>query len=485
VFHDYRLFMQTIYIVIKTIFNVCLTRVRYRAHTALMNLAALYDPSQGEAKYLSIANAIERGIEEGVLTPTEPLPTHRSLAEALGVTVGTVTRGYAEAAQRGLIVGITGRGTFVISKRPDVDVKSADDRNCINLGFISPFEYFNPSLPDAVQRLGMGCRLDDLSSYQQPGGLMRHREAGCLWAQRYGLNVAPERLLICAGAQHALLTILASLFNPGDKIAAEQLSYPLLKQLAKRLRLHIVPVRMDRGGMLPEALEAACRNGDIKGLYLMPTCHNPTLAQIPEWRRHELVAICRRHDVQIIEDDVYALTQEHCLPPFATLAPERSCFIAATSEALSGGLRIAYLCPPEHYLAELERTISYTISMAPPLMAELAAMWINDGTADKVLAAKKAEARARNVLARGILDGFALETRTTGFFCWLKLPEPWTSTAFVDALKARKVLAAEGEHFLFGHSAPEQGVRLALGGTPSRAALEQALGVVADVLHQG
>ena len=195
-----------------------------------------------------------------------------------------------------------------------------------------------------------------------------------------------------------------------------QLSYPLLKQLARRLRLNLTPVRMDQGGMLPDSLEAACRAGGIKGLYLMPTCQNPTLAQIPEYRRRELVDICRRYDVMIIEDDVYALSLEHNLPPLASLAPERCCFIASTSEALSGGLRIAYLCPPDAVFAELERTISYTISMAPPLMAELATMWIRNGTADRVLAAKRREAAERNALARQLLDGFPLETRTTGFF---------------------------------------------------------------------
>ena len=62
--------------------------------------------------------------------------------------------------------------------------------------------------------------------------------------------------------------------------------------------------------------------------------------------------------ILIIDDDVFALALEHNLPSFSTLAPERSCCIAATSEALSGGLRIAYLCPPEHHLEELERTIA-------------------------------------------------------------------------------------------------------------------------------
>lgn len=452
-----------------------------------MDIKRLYEEFTGEPKYMAIAKALEEAVERGVLRPGEALPTQRELAATLGVTVGTVTRGYAEAAQRGLVVGVTGRGTFAATPRPDVDTMPATHRCRYDLGYISPFEHLTPGLHAAVGRLAQVDDLSDLPRYQQPRGLLRHREAGALWAARYGLRVSAKDLLVCAGAQHALLTLLTSLFNPGDRIAAEQLSYPLLKQLAKRLRLHLVPIRMDGGGMLPDALDAACRSagGAIKGLYLMPTCQNPTLAQIPESRRHELVEVCRRRNVLILEDDVFALALEHDLPPLSRLAPELGCFIAATSEALSGGLRIAYLCPPQRYVEALERTIACTISMAPPLMAELATLWITDGTADAVLAAKRQEAAARNALARRILDGFALETRTTGFYCWLHLPEPWKASAFADAARERGVLVAEADHFALTHTSPVQAVRLALGGLRQREDLEAALRIVAGLLHEG
>ena len=69
-----------------------------------MKLLRLYQDQArehpGEAKYMLVANAIAQGVEDGCLAPGESLPTHRELAEALGVTIGTVSRGYAEAAQR-------------------------------------------------------------------------------------------------------------------------------------------------------------------------------------------------------------------------------------------------------------------------------------------------------------------------------------------------------------------------------------------------
>ena len=477
-----------------------------------MKLADLYVPSS--PKYLALADAVERGVAGGLLAPGEALPTQRELAGVLGVTVGTVTRAYAETARRGLTVGITGRGTFIAEARPDVDILTEDavlggpdlpgptdgaagrggTGPVRNLGFIAPFERLNPSLGEALARLagtakGRTARdLCELQRYQRPGGLERHRAAGARWARRYGAAVDPDDLLICAGSQHALVTILTSLCKPGDRIATEILGYPLLKQLARRLRLHVVPVRSDESGMLPDALDAACRSGGVAAVYLMPTCRNPTTGAVPAARRRELTEVCRRHDALIIEDDVFALSLlpekgAPDAPPFSALAPERTCLIAATSEILGGGLRVAYLCPPQHLLPELERTIAYTISMVPPLMAELAALWIEDGTADRVLAAKRAEAAARNRLARSVLDGFGLESRDTGFFCWLRLPRPWTGAAFADAARRRGVLVAEGEHFLMGHTTPEHGVRLALGGVDERDELSAALTELAALLH--
>lgn len=191
-----------------------------------------------------VANAIAQGAEDGCLAPSESLPMHRELAEALGVTTGTVSRGYTEAAQRDLTVGMTGRGTFVTAPCHDADVYEGTGR-MRDLGFIVPFEYLNPDSNEVVAGSFHYTDLKELGNYRQPRGLLRHRGAGVRRAGRYGLAVSPENLPVCAGARHAFLMALASLSNLGDRIAAEQLSYPLLKQLACRLRLNLTPVWMD------------------------------------------------------------------------------------------------------------------------------------------------------------------------------------------------------------------------------------------------
>ena len=261
----------------------------------LQLMKELYEETDASCRYQRVAAALEAGISRGLLKSGDALPTQRALAAELHLTVGTVTHGYAEAARRGLITGVTGRGTFVTSPGSDVDIlpppaplppstqwpdASPSLSPCANephgtehknLGFIAPFEHLNPSLHAALERMiqGMDARaMAELQSYHRPAGMERHRECGAAWAGRYGVPVSGKDVLICAGSQHALVTILTTLCTAGERIAVETLSYPLLRHLSWRLRLPLAPIRTDACGMLPDALENACRSGGIGGRML-------------------------------------------------------------------------------------------------------------------------------------------------------------------------------------------------------------------------
>lgn len=430
--------------------------------------------------YANFIQALQKGIRGGILKAGESLPTQRELAETLSLSLGTVTRAYKEAQKRSLTMAVTGRGTIICPPSKNIDIVS-EQQKYYDLSFVSPFEYLNPSLDSALQHIDTHNR--EFLKYHEPCGMPRHRKAGAAWTQKFGLNVSEQNILVCAGAQHALLSLLMGLFRAGDKIAAESITYPLIKELCRRLSLNLVPIKMDESGIIPQYLETACKNGGIKGLYLMPSCQNPTLCQIPEFRRQELIEICRKYDIKIIEDDVYALSLEQKLTPLAALAPERTFFIASTSEALSGGLRIAYVTSPDEYFPIIEQSIGYSISMSAPLMAEIAAYWIESGIAEQTLWAKKEEAAARNVLARRILDGFPIKTRSTGFYAWLSLPPPWTNKMFTETAKEAGVLVADCTHFSLHSPAGKEAARLALGGTENREDLTKALEIIAKILR--
>src|SRR5271170_3743829 len=72
-------------------------------------------------RYLAIADTLAADLAEGRLAPGTRLPPQRDLAWRLKVTVGTVARGYAEAARRGLVTGEVGRGTYVLDPKSKRD----------------------------------------------------------------------------------------------------------------------------------------------------------------------------------------------------------------------------------------------------------------------------------------------------------------------------------------------------------------------------
>ena len=121
-------------------------------------------------RYLAIAELLGEDIGEGRLAAGQRLPTHRDLAWRLGVTVGTVTRAYAEAGRRGLIAGEVGRGTSVREPVPiDLPV-AADDRDgdLIDLSHnLPPTDTNEALLAEILAKIGVEPGLGRLLGYDQ------------------------------------------------------------------------------------------------------------------------------------------------------------------------------------------------------------------------------------------------------------------------------------------------------------------------------
>jgi DNA-binding transcriptional MocR family regulator len=440
---------------------------------------------------VAIVEAIAEDIELGRLKPGDQMPTHRDLANHIGVTTGTVTRAYAEAARRALLVGETGRGTFVKGKLLDEGFPaspSVEDEGLIDLSLnVPPLPAGDPlgqaltkTLSDLSARRGLSALLD----YQPAAGADRHRAAGAEWAARSGLKARPQQTLVCSGALHAMTVVFSTLCKPGETVFTESLTYPGMKNLANLLNLRLQGLPVDADGILPDAFERACRRRDAaRVLYTIPTVQNPLGTVMPKGRRREIAAVAAAHDVAIVEDDVHSFMLPSPPPPLSSFAPENSYYILSTSKSIAGGMRVGYLVAPERMVEPLSTSLRATVWMAAPLMAEIATEWIRDGTADRLVKQKRAEAAARQELAERALEGFEFDAHPLSFHLWLHLPDPWRSNEFTAQLKRRGVLVTPSEAFVPGREEAPHAVRICLGTPRSRAQLEGALAVVRGVLQ--
>ncbi|MDD3310567.1 PLP-dependent aminotransferase family protein [Pseudodesulfovibrio sp.] len=360
---------------------------------------------------------------------------------------------------------------------------ASPDGGNVELGSVSPLPHLDPDPTTAFARIAERGNAAGLLRCADPRGLPEHRRAGAEWAARFLLDAKPGEVVICAGAQHALACCLAALSQPGHRIAVDPLTYPGLIALAATFGLHLIPVPMDDQGMLPDRLDALCRNHTIHGLYLMPGAHNPTGVRMPPGRREALASLARKHDLLVIEDDAYALTDPDRTPPVAALARERAFFIAGLSKTLAPGLRIAYLVTPPHQSKTLGRSVENSLRMTPPLTAEIAAAWIMDHTADQVLQAKLAETARRNDLARDTLGLLPARYRPHQFFLWLPLPDPWTARSFEQAARERGVNLLGAHHFAPNPDAAPAAIRLSLTAETNPDRLKTGLETVAGLLR--
>jgi DNA-binding transcriptional MocR family regulator len=434
-------------------------------------------------KYRAIASAIATDVADGRLAPGEKLPPLRDLAWKLGVTVGTVSRGYAEAERNGLVKGAVGSGTYVL--RPGLRqvyptlVEPGSDIIDMSMAAPPPGEegrHFAAALRQIADDPGSAVLLGP------PSGSLRYRAAGAAWLARTGIEVSPDRIVMTAGAQHGIAVTFAALAQPGDRIATECLTYNGIKAAAAMLGIKLEGLAMDADGLLPDAFEDACKRGTLRALYCIPSGHNPTTATMPQARREEIAGIALRHGVTIIEDDIFTPLLPSRPAPLSPMVGDLGFCITSLSKAVAPGLRIGFVTGPASMIDRLRVGVRATCWAATPVTAEIAVKWIEDGTVDTILRSRVAESTARLHIVRDILGGHAFDAVPGHVYAWLHLPEPWRANDFMAEASRRKVRITSSEAFAVGRAEPPHAVRICYGLPRTREAMVAGLKTLANML---
>ncbi len=444
--------------------------------------------SAGLAKpftYQDLAAKLEADIRRGVYPPGSCLPAQRQLADEMGINVSTVSRSYRELQLSGLVIGSKRRGSMVTGgAMPHVAATRPSNSGGIDLTVNRPAtrDFLN-QLALTMADLPKDPRFVELQEYQPPQGPLWARVAGAKWMATAGFEPDPENVVVTSGAQHGLYAVMNSLMGIDGAILADRLTYYGLKALAPVFQFEIIGIDSDTQGMLPEALERECSTRKVKAIFTVPNFQNPTVVTMSLERRAALVEIARRHDVQIIEDDVYGPLVDQRLPTLASLCPERTYHISSTSKLLAPGLRLGFLATPPHRAAIAAEAVRTTAWMPAPISMLIASQWIENGITTQLLAAQRKELKYRHDLARGLLDGAQISSDPACMFIWLILPAPWRADDFAANAQARGVSVMPASAFAVGRSENEHGVRINLSSASSREDLVVALRILAETLN--
>lgn len=421
-------------------------------------------------KYEQIAAAIASDIAKGRLKPGERLPPQRKLASVLGVTIGTVGRAYALAERKGLTRSQVGSGCYVTQHR---EPSSQSDAVKLTIDLSSNFP------PDVRTDQIFSKTLVELSNQKNlsrlfaaiPVDAYRHqREAAANWLSSR-IECDQDAVLICAGTQSASIASLSALTKPGDSVLVESHTFPGILSALELLRLKPIPIPMDASGILPSEIDV--RNANV--IFLNPTNQNPTASSLNLSRRRKVIALIKKHNLWLLEDDTYGKLIQDAPPTISSLVPDRSILITSLSKSMSVGLRLAFLVAPkpirEQVLAKLEATSFFPTTLS----VEIATNWIVQGIANELVASRRKIAERRIRLASEILPNNLIAGKPLLNHLWLHLPESWTAKSFCRAAYENGVILSPASIFAANSQVKTNTIRIALGAARNDEELTVAL----------
>ncbi|MGQ7246304.1 aminotransferase-like domain-containing protein [Halomonas sp. V046] len=430
-----------------------------------------------EKRYERLKDLLAARIAQGVYRPGDRLPSVRQWCREQGVSMTTAQASFAALEADGLIEARPRSGYFVAEaraaapaprvSRPEqrpVRVSRWEQVQSLVVGGAS-HHVIAHGMPDLraptlrpLRRLLATHQRDSASAtfgYDRLAGDPALRQQITHLMSQGGALRQADDVIVTTGAQEALAIALRILCQPGDVIAVDSPAFYGAMQMleARGLQALEIPTDAQRGISL-EALELALERWPVKAILITPTCNNPLGYSMPEERKRALLALARRHDVAIIEDDVYG-DLAYDAPRPRLLASEdsdgRVLTCSSFSKTLLPGLRLGWLAPGRYRDRALHEKYVSTGCSATLAQAAVAEFIVRGHHARHLAAMRRQYRRQAGHMRCWVQQAFPPGTRVSdprgGFMLWVELPEAFDSLALNAHLQEHGLGVAPGPLF--------------------------------------
>jgi len=420
--------------------------------------------------YLKVAQQIEGQIRKGALRVGDKVPSIRGLKRQQNVSVSTVLQAYFWLENQGWIEPRPQSGFYVripfaqLPPEPnfqtprsaptevgildvlDEVVKSIGDPSKVPLGAASasPALYPNQKLNRLIHKI---TREDPTHSgrYDYAAGVGALRRQIARRSIAYGCNFSPNELVVTCGGMESLNLGLRAVARPGDVIAMESPTYFAVLQIIESLGMKAIEIPTHpRNGMDLNALESAINKHRVRACISITNCHNPLGFILDDNYKKELVSLLTRHNVPLIEDDIYGDITFNGIRPKTAKAFDTEGLVllcSSFSKVLAPGFRVGWI-HPGRFLDAVTRLKFINTIAAPSLPQMTIAEFIQSGGYDRYLRGLRATLASQvQVYGQGIVNYFPQGTKISrpggGYVLWVELPEK------VDTLQLYRAASQE------------------------------------------
>jgi len=307
-----------------------------------------------------------------------------------------------------------------------------------------------------VEELG-----DSALQYSPTLGVMPFREAVADFVRSKGVKVlSDDRVAVTTGSQEAIYLLAMTLINPKDAIIVESPTYLAALNVFRYYGAEFVSVPLDENGMKTELLEDKIKEAKSKGLnvklvYTVATCHNPTGVIMPDDRRKELLEVASKYDLLVIEDDPYSffVFDEVPFTPLKTLDSEgRVIYLGTFSKILAPGLRLGYMVADRQITRMVELAKQMVDLHSSTLSQYIALYALKEGVVEKTIQKARLVYREKRDIMIESLEEYMPEGShwfkpRGGLFAFIYLPDGVDTSDMLPMAIERGVAYVPGRSF--------------------------------------
>jgi len=410
----------------------------------------------GDHLYMQVATGLEKMIADDVLKIGDKLPSVRVLSDEYGISMGTAFQAYYHLEGKGLIESRPKSGYYVrfnhrrfpdLPKvlQPDAlshdvsvkeminsiygDIASPNDK-VINFALavpdisLLPAAKINKSVMHALRN-----NKDHCINYGHPQGNIELRKQIAKLAFNWGGKIKPDEIVVTNGCLEAITMCLRAVTQPGDTVAVESPNYFGIFQAIENMGLKVVEISSCFiSGLELDCLNQAIKKFPIKAIVTIPNFNNPLGGCMPDENKKELVDLITRHNIPLIEDDIYGelyfgKNRPRTCKSFDTKGLVMHC--SSLSKSLIPGYRIGWTIPGK-FLDQVKQIKRMHNISSPSLTQAAIAHFLQNGRYEYHLKNMRRALHTQCLrYMQAIIDYFPEDTKVSrphgGFVLWVEL----------------------------------------------------------------